>query len=136
MVSAHDTETAAPAEGGSVPASRLLRRIEEQAGLIARARLRVQKLTEALETERAARGELTEELARERSRSRRLSAKLREVDGEAASDGGHVRAVERADALERQLGQAWERIADLSVQLAWASRPLWRKLLRRRPAPH
>jgi hypothetical protein len=126
----HRGPVAAGDEG--VPASELLRHIEEQAELIARARLREKELTKALERERAARVRLTEELARERSRARRLSLQLGEHGP--SSEGVLAEALERAEALEVQLGQSWDRIGQLNIQLAWANRPLWRKLLHRRPS--
>jgi hypothetical protein len=126
------------AGGEGLSASELLRRIEEQAELLARARSRFQRLKQALEHERSARAALAEELAKERSRSRRLAARLEEQSGGAAllgsdSAGALAEALERADALERELGQSWEQIEQLRQQLRWSSRPLWRRLLRRRP---
>jgi chromosome segregation ATPase len=123
-----------------VSAAELVRRIEEQADLLARARSRFQRLKQALEHERAARATLADELKKERARSRRLAARLEERSGGTGNLGGDsagalAEALERADALERELGQSWERIEQLRLQLGWASRPLWRKLLRKRPAP-
>jgi hypothetical protein len=122
-----------------ISAAELLRRIEEQADLLARARSRFQRVKQALEHESSARTALAEELAKERSRSRRLAARLEEQSGGTAHLGSDsasalAEALERADALERELGQSWEQIEHLRVQLRWASRPLWRKLMRRRPA--
>jgi hypothetical protein len=127
------------AGGEGLSASELLRRIEEQAELLARARARFQGMKQALEQERSARASLAEELAKERSRSRRLAVRLDEQSGGAAhlgsdSAGALAEALQRGDALERELGQSWEQIEQLRLQLRWASRPLWRKLLRRRPA--
>jgi chromosome segregation ATPase len=134
-------EQAPKAADEGLSATELLRRIEEQADLLARARSRFQRLKQALEHERASRATLAEELKKERSRSRRLAARLEEQSGGEAnlgadSAGALAEALERADALERELGHAWERIEQLRLQLGWASRPLWRKLLRRRPAAH
>jgi predicted RNase H-like nuclease (RuvC/YqgF family) len=127
-----------PAEEETLTATELLHRVEELAEELTRARGSVEALTKAVEAERSARSELEAAAAKERSRSRKLAAHVRQLtraqDAERAVE--LVEALERADALERQLGEAWGRIEQLRIQLAWATRPLWRRLLRLRPKSH
>jgi hypothetical protein len=122
----------------TLTATELLHRVEELAEELTRARASVDALTKAVESERSGRSELEAAAAKERSRSRKLAAQVRQLtrtqDAERGVELGE--ALERADALERQLGEAWGRIEHLRIQLAWATRPLWRRLLRRRPKSH
>lgn len=127
-----------PAKEETLTATELLHRVEELAEELTRARASLDALTKAVESERSARSELEAAAAKERSRSRKLAADVRRLtrtqDAERAVELGE--ALERADALERQLGEAWGRIEQLRIQLAWATRPLWRRLLRRHPKSH
>lgn len=130
--------SALPAKEETLTATELLHRVEELAEELTRARASLDALTKAVESERSARSELEAAAAKERSRSRKLAADVRRLtrtqDAERAVELGE--ALERADALERQLGEAWGRIEQLRIQLAWATRPLWRRLLRRHPKSH
>jgi hypothetical protein len=127
-------------EGETLTAAELLRRVEEQAEELARARASAEMLTNAAEAERNAAAELEATLATERAKSRKLAAHVRQLararDADAGGAAELAEAIERADALEQQLGQAWGQIEHLRIQLAWATRPLWRRLLRRRPKSH
>jgi predicted RNase H-like nuclease (RuvC/YqgF family) len=129
-----------PAKEETLSATELLHRVEELAEELARARATVESLTKTVEAERSARTELQEAAAKERSKSRKLAAQVRQLNraqnAPPVEPGALVEAIERADALERQLGDAWGRIEQLRIQLAWATRPLWRRLLRRRPKSH
>jgi len=129
-----------PAEDATLTASELLQRVEELAEKLARAHADVEALTSTVEAERMARAEVEATLAKERSKSRKLGTQVRRLsrtqNADAAGAEDLVEALERADALEQQLGQAWGQIEHLRIQLAWATRPLWRRLLRRRPKSH
>jgi predicted RNase H-like nuclease (RuvC/YqgF family) len=128
------------AKGEPLTATELLHRVEELAEELARARASVEALTKTVEAERTARTELQEAAANERSKSRKLSAHVRQLtraqEVPTEDPAELAEALERADALERQLGEAWGRIEQLRIQLAWATRPLWRRLLRLRPKSH
>ena len=129
-----------PAKEETLSATELLHRVEELAEELTRARASVEALTKAVEAERSARSELQATAAKERAKSRKLAAHVRQLnraqDVQTAGTGELAEALERADALERKLGEAWGRIEQLRIQLAWATRPLWRRLLRRRPKSH
>ena len=114
--------------------SELLGRLEQQAAESGRLEGRVEALEGALRKERDARRRLAETLKRERRAAHALkerAERAEEAHAAAAQEAEKLR--EAAAVTEQHLKLTWARVEDLEQNLAWKSRPVWRKLLRRPP---
>ena len=115
--------------------SELLGRLEQQAAESGRLEGRVEALEAALRKERDARRRLAETLKRERRAAHGLkerAERAEEAHAESAREAERLR--EAAAVTEQHLNLTWSRVEELEQSLAWQSRPVWRKLLRRPPA--
>jgi predicted RNase H-like nuclease (RuvC/YqgF family) len=115
--------------------SELLGRLERQAAESGRLEGRVDALEAALRKQRDARRRLAETVRRERRAAHALKERAeRAEEAHAQSKGEAERLREAAAVTEQHLHIAWARVGDLEESLAWQSRPIWRKALRRPPA--
>ncbi len=122
-------------EAVEVDPAGLLERLESQAVEAGRLAGRVDALESALRTERDARRRAIETLKRERKAAEAIAER---AEREAAGHASAAAEVERLRGVvatgEQQLQIMWSRATHAEHQLAFAERPLWRKLLRRPPA--
>jgi chromosome segregation ATPase len=122
--------------------SDLLERLERQAAESGRLEGRVDALENALRTERDARRRLAATLKRERAaavalhhRAEQAEARAEQAEAASAAQAEELGRLREAIAVaEQQVQAAWAQCADAENRLAWKSRPLWRKALRRPPA--
>jgi hypothetical protein len=84
------------------------------------AEVRAGDVSEELKAEREARREAARALRRERAAHRRTTEQLERTRGNVV-------------VLERQLQLMAARLEATEAQLAWKSRPVWRRLFRRAP---
>jgi membrane protein involved in colicin uptake len=125
---AERTLTLAPA------ASDLLTRLEHQAAECGRLHERIDALEQRVRAERDARRRVIETIRRERIAAKRLAERAERAEASAATLAEeNARLQSAAAASERAVEAAWSHIVDVEFQLAWATRPLWRKILRRIP---
>ena len=112
----------------------LLTRLEHQAEACGRLQERIDALEQRIRVEREARRRLVETIRRERLAAKRLAERAEHAEASAAAlSEQNARLQSAAETSEYALAAAWSHIADVEGQLIWASRPLWRKVLRRAP---
>jgi hypothetical protein len=113
----------------------LLDRLERQAADTGRLEGRVQTLERALKAEREARRRIADTLKRERKAAEALHQRAERAAAEHVSAADEAKRARQAAAFsEQQVRLVWAQLSEAERQLAWKSRPLWRKLLRRPPA--
>jgi hypothetical protein len=119
-----------------IEASELLTRLERQAAESGRLEGQTQTLERALKAERDARRRLAETLKRERRAAKALHDRA-ELDraARAATEQELERVQQGYSVSEQQLQMSWARLMHAEQELARRERPLWRRLLRRAPAP-
>jgi Spy/CpxP family protein refolding chaperone len=114
--------------------SELLDRIERQAAEAGRLASRVHMLERTATAERDARRRLAATLKKEREAAAALHAR---AERDAAAHSAVRQEVERlrqaAAVAEHEVQHTWARLGDAERRLAWEQRPLWQRLLRRRP---
>ena len=113
----------------------LLDRLERQAADTGRLEGRVQTLERALKAERDARRRIADTLKRERKAAEALHTRAERARAEHASAAEKAERMRQAAAFsEQQVRLVWAQLSEAERRLAWRSRPLWRKLLRRPPS--
>jgi hypothetical protein len=116
--------------------SELLTRLERQAAESGRLEGHAQTLERALKGERDARRRLGETLKRERRAAKALHDRAEHDRAARTTAEEELQRVRQAFALsEQQMQLSWARLMQAEQELARRARPLWRKLLRRPPAP-
>jgi chromosome segregation ATPase len=116
----------------------LLDRLQQQAAEAGRLSGRVQDLEKALRAEREARRRVLDTLKRERRAAAAIKDRAERIERDAAGYAEVVAELEElresAAVLEQQVQITWAQLLEGERQLALERRPLWRKLLGRRPA--
>jgi hypothetical protein len=130
---------APPAESAvdtQVEDSDLLTRLERQAAESGRLEGRAETLERALKAERDARRRLGETLKRERKAAKALHDRAEHDRAARTAAEEELERVRQGFATsEQQLRVSWARLMQAEQELALRMRPVWRKLLRRPPAP-
>jgi chromosome segregation ATPase len=112
--------------------SELLGRLERQAAESGRLVGHVEALEGALETERDARRRLAATLKRERKAAEALHGRAQRAEAAEATQAEELeRLRHELAAAEQQSQVVWMQLAEAERQLAAASVPLWRRVLRR-----
>jgi hypothetical protein len=112
----------------------LLDRIERQAEETARLRVRLESVESALEAERKTRRQLGQMLEREREARVVLDRKLEaERDARVGAEDALEHCEAAAVKLHEQVKLTWAQLGIVERELAWARRPVWRRVLRRPP---
>ncbi len=113
----------------------LLGRLERQAAESGRLVGHVEALEESVRTERDARRRLAATLKRERKAAAALHERAELAEAASAAQAEEIERLRQAAAVSEQQAQlVWMQLAAAERQLAWSSRPLWRRLLRRPPS--
>jgi hypothetical protein len=119
-----------------VEASELLTRLERQAAESGRLEGQTHRLERSLKAERDARRRLADTLKRERRAAKAIHLRAEHDRAARATAEQDLERVRQGFALsEQQLQMSWARLVQAEQELALRTRPLWRKLLRRPPAP-
>lgn len=115
--------------------SELLGRLERQAAESGRLVGHVEALEESVRTERDARRRLAATLKRERKAAAALHERAERAEAASAAQAEELQRLRQATAVTEQQNQVvWMQLGEAERQLAWSSRPLWRRLLRRPPS--
>ena len=119
----------------TIDPAEVLSRLEHHVAEAGRPHGRLDVVEETLERERTARRRLVQTLKNERRVAEALKSRAERAEEARDSAAEELEQTKKlAAAAQHQLQLTWSRVADLESALAWAQRPLWRKLLRRSPA--
>jgi chromosome segregation ATPase len=110
-------------------------RLEAQAAENGRLEARAESFERVARAERDARRRLADRLRRERKSAEALAERAAQAEADSAAATEEVERLRHAQGfLEQQVQLLWGQLSEAERQLAWKSRPLWRKFLRRPPA--
>jgi hypothetical protein len=110
-------------------AGELLGRLERHAAESGRLMGRVEALEDAVRTERDARRRLAATLKRERKAAEALYERAQRAEATCAAQAEELERLRQAAALLERSQRS-----EAHRQIAWGSRPLWRRLLGRPPS--
>jgi predicted RNase H-like nuclease (RuvC/YqgF family) len=127
----------APSDKETVSTGELLTRVEEQAKEITTLRMKLASAAKTVKAEREKREKLTSTLKAGKVEAEDLDAARATAKYERGArldaESSLTLTLDRCDSLELELEHVWAQVEELNEQLAYATRPIWRKLLGRPP---
>jgi predicted RNase H-like nuclease (RuvC/YqgF family) len=127
----------APSDTEAVSTGELLTRVEEQAKEITTLRMKLASAVKTIKAEREKRDKLTTALKAGKVEAEDLDAARATAKYERSArfdaESSLAQTLDRCDGLELELEHVWDQVEELNEQLAYATRPVWRKLLGRPP---